>query len=120
MPEVRMRVRFVFLLLAVFFLCAFSVAQSPRPRDRARNANAEKNPEAEKEKEARDELAAQLLTRAAGISSQLSDSERAYLLARLAQACARKNPQQALDWADQVFTVTAGLPASMQRSQTER
>src|SRR5712675_2317413 len=115
-----MKTRFIYLLLVIFFFSGFSVAQSPRQRrDRARNAEDSRNAEAEKDKEARDELAAQLLTRAAAISSQLSDSDRAYLLSRLAQASARKQPQQSLAWADEVFTVTAGLPASMQRSQSE-
>src|SRR3954469_20095111 len=110
-------------LLFIFLLPALSIAQSPRQRGRTRDTNAEKSAEdkkeAQKEKEARDGLAAQLLTRAAGIGSQLSDADRAYLLARLAQASARKQAQQSLTWSEEVFTVTTRLPPSAQRSQTE-
>ena len=76
-------------------------------------------PESKKAKQERDALAESLLGRAYSLTKQTSDSERAYILGRLAEAAVKTHPQKSREWAEEVFSVTANLPNDMQRSQVE-
>jgi hypothetical protein len=109
-------------VLLVGGLCLPVVAQveirQPRQR-KTDDKNIADTPEKKKEKAANEQLAKDLLTRASGMSKQLSDSDRAFLLAKLAQASTKTMPEQSKAWADEVFQVTSGLPADAQRSQNE-
>jgi len=88
-----------------------------RPRE-AREATPE-TPESKKAKAERDAMAESLLNRAYSLTKQTSDTETAFILARLAQASSRNHPQRAKEWAEEVFNLTANLPNNMQRSQYE-
>jgi hypothetical protein len=89
------------------------------PQRKADDKKVAETPEKKKEKAANERLAKDLLIRASAISKQLSDSERAYLLAKLAQASTKTMKEQSKAWADEVFQLSAGLPADAQRSQNE-
>lgn len=71
------------------------------------------------EKKERDALQETLLNRAYGMTKEVSDSDKALLLSRLAEASAKNHAEKSKKWADEVFTVTANLSATTQRSQTE-
>ncbi|MCU1310320.1 MAG: hypothetical protein JWO20_1445, partial [Candidatus Angelobacter sp.] len=92
--------------------------REPPPR-KAEDKKVVETPEKKKEKAANEQLAKDLLTRASGMSKQLSDSERAFLLAKLAQASTKTMKEQSKAWADEVFQVSDGLPNDAQRSQNE-
>jgi hypothetical protein len=89
------------------------------PQRKSEDKKVPETPEAKKQKAANERLAKDLLMRASAMSKQLSDSERAYLLSRLAQASTKTMKDQSKAWADEVFQVSAGLPADVQRSQNE-
>ncbi|MCU1284670.1 MAG: hypothetical protein JWO13_1020 [Acidobacteriales bacterium] len=72
-----------------------------------------------KEKAANEQMQRDLLARAYGMSKDLSESDRAFLLARLAQASTKVDAEKSKKWADEVFDVSAGLPADMSRNQNE-
>jgi len=82
-------------------------------------AAVKETPESKKAKADRDALADALLTRAYSLTKQTSDAEKAYILARLAEASTKTFPQRSKDWATETFSVTAGLPNDMQRAQNE-
>lgn len=103
------------LLMAQTIMINEEDSRRPRPQEPA----VKETPESKKAKADRDALAETLLTRAYSLTKQTSESEKAYILARLAEASSKSHPQKSKEWADETFSVTAGLPNDMQRSQNE-
>src|SRR5437879_1413937 len=112
------------VLIGTFWLPSFAQVQVEKPR--RGNPGAQSNdkssavtPEQKKLKEENQQLAKDLLTRAYGISKQLSEADRQYLLAKLAQASSKSMRDKSQAWADEVFQLSSGLPNDTQRSQNE-
>jgi hypothetical protein len=63
------------------------------------------------------ELVASLLDRAAGAAKDLSEADRAFLYARLADASAASAPEKTMAWADEAFQISKSMPDNMQRGQ---
>jgi hypothetical protein len=64
------------------------------------------------------ELSQSLLSRAASSAKDLSSNDRAFLLARLADASVKSSPDQASAWAEEAFQAADSMPPNMQRNQT--
>lgn len=91
-----------------------------RPAARARaQAEVKETPASKKAKAEREALAETLLNRAYSLTKQTSDSEKALVLGRLAEASVKTHPQKSKEWAEETFSVTANLPNDMQRTQPE-
>jgi hypothetical protein len=110
---------FLILTAAVSLPLMAQIELREPPQRKADDKKAAETPEKKKEKAANQQLAKDLLIRASAISKQLSDSDRAYLLAKLAQASTKIMKDQSKAWADEVFQLSPGLPADAQRSQNE-
>ena len=80
---------------------------------------APETPEAKKLKEESERKAKELLQRAYSNTKDLSDSDRAAILARLASSSVRVMPDQSKAWADEVFQITSGLTNDSLRGQYE-
>lgn len=76
-------------------------------------------PEAKKLKEENERKAKELLQRAYSNTKDLSESDRAAILARLASSSARVMPDQSKAWAEEVFQITRGLSSDNARGQYE-
>lgn len=90
------------LAVALFVPAIF--AQEPDATE-ANAAPAAKSPEAK----ANEKLAKQLFNRAYATGKDLSEADRAFLSARLAEAWAEKDKNKATTFADEAFSLSAGL-----------
>jgi hypothetical protein len=105
------------LLLTVVAITASAVAQEQRRI--VRSPNAEPRPQlTPAQKKQQQEWKKQFITRAASTAKDLSSSDRAFLLARLADASAKSEPAQAKAWAEEAFQLSGSMPQNMQRGQT--
>lgn len=103
------------ILAAVCLSALVSFAQEPAgPRVRRAVVRDEKPTSAEDKK-----LQAELLDRAYGLSKNLSDSDRAFLLGRIASASAKNDSERATKVAEEVFGITSNLKPGMNRNQAE-
>lgn len=50
-------------------------------------------------------LAGELIQRAAGLTNDLSETDKAYVLARMAELSAKRNPEQSQTWAEEAFRI---------------
>ena len=80
---------------------------------------APETPEARKLKEENAQKAKELLQRAYGSTKNLSDSDRAAVIARLASSAQHEMPEQSKAWGDEVFQITSGLANDNFRGQYE-
>src|SRR5207253_11307806 len=76
-------------------------------------------PEAKRLKAENAQKAKDLLQRAYSTSKELSDSDRAAVLSRLASSSSRVMPDRSKAWADEVFQITQGLSNDNSRQQYE-
>src|SRR4051812_26733908 len=117
-----MKLRFALLCSVVSILTANLVAQDML-RQQTLPASTDKitveTPEAKKLKAENEEKAKELLQRVAGTTKNLSDSDKAAVLARLAAASWRVMPEQSRAWAVEGFEVTSGLSNDNSREQYE-
>jgi hypothetical protein len=101
-------------------VCHGQMVMQGRPqRDVEVKEKAPETPEAKKLKEENERKAKELLQRAYANSKDLSESDRAAILARLASSSARVMPDQSKAWADEVFQITQGLNNDTFRGQYE-
>src|SRR4051812_48886714 len=116
-----MRLRLTLALCGAVTATLFSQAQVPfqGPQAVAKDKIAPETPEAKKLKEENERKAKELLQRAYSNTKDLSESDRAALLARLASSSARVMPEQSKAWADEVFQITQGLNNDNFRGQYE-
>ena len=60
-------------------------------------------------------LAAELIQRAQSLSADLNETDRAYVLAKMAELSAKRDPEQSQTWAEEAFRLAnrvAGLPTT--------
>src|SRR6185312_14752364 len=95
------------------------VVQGQSQRNVEVKEKAPETPEAKKLKEENERKAKELLQRAYANTKDLSESDRAAILARLASSSARVMPDQSKAWADEVFQITRGLSSDNARGQYE-
>lgn len=107
------------VIISSSLLLAQTITINDDDRRPASRPAVKETPESKKAKADRDALAESLLNRAYSLTKQTSDTEKAYILSRLAEASVKTHPQKSKDWADEVFSVTGTLPNDMQRSQVE-
>jgi hypothetical protein len=68
---------------------------------------AEAEPKVEKPTKAELKLAADLIDRAQALTSDLNDTDRAYVLAKMAELTAKRKPEQSKTWAEEAFKLAA-------------
>lgn len=95
------------------------VMQGQPQRNLEVKEKAPETPEAKKLKEENERKAKELLQRAYSNTKDLSESDRAAILARLSSSSARVMPDQSKAWADEVFQITQGLTNDNFRGQYE-
>jgi hypothetical protein len=107
----------VLLLLTLIAITTAAGAQEQRRIVRAPNAEprVQLTPAQKKKQQ---ELMKQFITRAASTAKDLSNNDRAFLLARLADASAKSDPARAKAWAEEAFQLADSMPQNMQRGQT--
>jgi hypothetical protein len=106
--------RFPALLLSLSALCSLSAAQAPEIRigppgsgQRADRRIAEAEPKVEKATKAELKLAAEYLDRAQSLIGDLNDTDRAYVLAKMAELTAVRDPQASKTRAEEAFKLAA-------------
>jgi hypothetical protein len=102
---------------ALLLFCSLSAAAQtpeirtgPPPAGAERRADrriAEAEPKVEKPTKAELKLAAELIDRAQALANDLSDTDRAYVLAKMAELTAKRSPEQSKTRAEEAFKLAA-------------
>jgi hypothetical protein len=104
----------------VFFILAASllaVAQKSN-NDQPQRGRVMQEPPAKAETPSKEnlKLAADLIQRTQGIAGDLNDTDRAYVLAKMAELTAKRDPEQSRTWAEESFRLAANLSGNAQGS----
>ena len=109
--------RFPALLLPALLICSLSAAaQTPEirtgpppagPERQSDRRIAEAEPKVDKPTKAELKLSAELIDRAQALANDLNDTDRAYVLAKMAELTAKRKPEQSKTWAEEAFKLAA-------------
>lgn len=104
----------VFLILAA----SLSVVAQNQSQDQAQPRRVMREPAVKVEKPTKEnlKLAADLIQRTQGLAGDLNDTDRAYVLAKMAELAAKRDPEQSKSWAEESFRLAGNISGNAKGS----